>query len=380
MLELTEEQQMIRDTVREFAAQEIAPIAREIDEQMRFPLENVKKMGELGFLAVPFSEEDGGAGMDTLSYSIVIEELSKVCSSHGLTVAAHTSLGTNPVVVYGNDEQKKKYLPALTSGEFLSAFCLTEPEAGSDVQNIKSFAQKVDGGFKLNGSKAFITNAGYAEVFIVFTVTQRNDDGRNKLSTFIVERNSPGLTVGEKERKMGWCASDTRQVHFDDVFIPEENLLGTLNAGFKQAMIIIDAGRISVAALSLGIAEAALEASVKYARERKQFGKPISDFQSTQLKIADMATRVHASKLMVYNASRLKDAGKDFRTEAYMAKLYTSETATWVAKEAVQIHGGYGYVNEYPVERYYRDAKGAEIGEGTSEIQRFLIAHQIMKM
>ncbi len=379
MFELSEEQQMIRDTVRDFAAQEIAPIAAQIDENMTFPEENVKKMAELGLLGIPFPEEYGGAGMDTLSYTLAVEELAKVCASHGLTVAAHISLGTYPVFLYGNDAQKKKYLPKLASGESLSAFCLTEPGCGSDVKGIKSYAEKVDGGYKLNGSKAFITNAGYSDTFIVFAVTKRGENGDNRLSTFILEKGMAGINIGEKENKMGWRASDTRQLHFDDVFIPEENLLGQEDAGFKQAMHILNGGRISIGALSLGIAEGALQEAVKYAGERKQFGKAIGELQAIQQKIADMATRVHASRLMVYESSILKDSGKDCLLQASMAKLFASETATWVAKEAIQIHGGYGFVKEYPVERFYRDAKGCEIGEGTSEMQRMLITRYMMK-
>ncbi|MFC1477522.1 acyl-CoA dehydrogenase family protein [candidate division KSB1 bacterium] len=379
MIELTEEQQMIRDTVRDFAAQEIAPIAAEIDENMTFPENTVKQMSELGLLGIPFPEEYGGAGLDTLSYTIVVEELAKVCASHALTVAAHTSLGTYPIALFGNEAQKQKYLPKLASGEWLACFGLTEPAVGSDVGNLKCTAEKVDGGFKLNGSKAFITNAGYAEVIIAFAVSGRNEDGKNLITSFILEKEMAGIAVGEKEKKMGWRASDTRQIHFDDVFVPEEQVLGTVGEGFTQAMIILDGGRISIAAMSLGIARGALEAALGYAKERKQFGKPVSDFQAIQLKIADMATSVNAAELLTYHASLLKDAGKDFRMAAYMAKLYASETATRVANDAIQIHGGYGFVKEYPVERFYRDAKGCEIGEGTSEVQRILISKLLMK-
>jgi len=374
MLNLTEEQQMIRDTVRDFAEQEIAPIAAEIDETMQFPEETVRAMGELGLLGVPFPEQYGGAGMDTMCYSIVVEELSRVCASHGLTVAAHISLGSYPFELFGTDEQKTKYLTRLASGDTLGAFGLTEPAVGSDVNNMKSFAEKTDGGYVLNGSKAFITNAGYSDIFVIFAITERCESGRNKITTFILERGAPGFSVSEKEKKMGWRGSDTRQLHFDDVFIPDENVLGTPGNGFKQAMEILNGGRVSIAAMSLGIAQAAFDASVQYAKERSQFGRPIANFQSIQTKIADMGTRVHAARLMVYHASRMKDDGKDCRLEAGMAKLFASETATYAAREAIQIHGGYGYVKEYPVERYYRDAKGCEIGEGTSEIQRILIA------
>jgi len=379
MLTLTEEQRMIRDVVRDFARQEIAPVAARLDEEMTFPEENVKKMGELGLLGIPFPEEYGGAGMDTVTYSLVVEELSKVCASHGLTVAAHISLGTFPVYLFGTDDQKRRYLPKLATGEWLASFCLTEPGSGSDVHSMKTTAAKTDGGYVLNGGKAFITNAGYAQVFIVFAATGQPDGGKKLLSTFIVEKGAPGFTIGAKERKMGWRASDTRQLHFDNVFVPEENVLGVVNEGFEQALTILNGGRISIAALALGIAGGALDASVRYAKERRQFGKPIGAFQAIQIKLADMATAVHASRLMVYHASRLKDEDGDYVAAASMAKLSAAETAVWVAKDAIQIHGGYGYVKEYPVERFYRDAKGCEIGEGTSEIQRLLIAHRLLK-
>jgi len=379
MLTLTEEQRMIRDVVRDFARQEIAPVAARLDEEMTFPEENVKKMGELGLLGIPFPEEYGGAGMDTVTYSLVVEELSKVCASHGLTVAAHISLGTFPVYLFGTDDQKRRYLPKLATGEWLASFCLTEPGSGSDVHSMKTTAAKTDGGYVLNGGKAFITNAGYAQVFIVFAATGQPDGGKKLLSTFIVEKGAPGFTIGAKERKMGWRASDTRQLHFDNVFVPEENVLGVVNEGFEQALTILNGGRISIAALALGIAGGALDASVRYAKERRQFGKPIGAFQAIQIKLADMATAVHASRLMVYHASRLKDEDGDYVTAAAMAKLNAAEAAVRVAKDAIQIHGGYGYVKEYPVERFYRDAKGCEIGEGTSEIQRLLIAHRLLK-
>ncbi|KPK91038.1 acyl-CoA dehydrogenase [bacterium SM23_31] len=364
MLELTEEQKMLQDVIREFSEQKIAPIAAKIDVDETFPEETLKKMGELGFMGVPFPEEYGGAGMDTVSYSIVIEELAKVCASHSITCAAHTSLGTNPIFLFGTEEQKKKYLPGLTSGQILGSLCLTEPEVGSDVKSVKTSAKKSDGGYILNGSKSFITNAGYAGIFIVTAVTEITESG-NKLSTFIVERDTPGLTIAAKEKKMGWRASD-------------ENLLGEPGQGFKNAMIILDGGRISIAAMSLGIAEGAYREAFKYSKERQQFGRPISDFQSIRFKLADMATQIEASRLLTYHAAYLKDRGKDFIIPASMAKLHASEVATYVASEAIQIHGGYGFTMEYPVERYFRDAKACEIGEGTSEIQRLLLAKQLL--
>lgn len=377
ILDLTEEQTMIRDTVRDFCEAEIAPIAGEIDVEMRFPEETVRKMGELGIMGVPFPEEYGGAGMDTVSYIIVIEELAKVCASHCITCAAHTSLASYPIYIYGTEEQKKKYLTRLTTGEFLGSFCLTEPGSGSDVQSISSFAKRTEGGFVLNGSKAFITNAGFADVFVVFAATELSDSG-NKLTAFIIEKNTSGLTIAAKENKMGWRASDTRQIHFDNLFIPEENVLGKVNEGFNQAMNTLDGGRISIAAMSLGIAEGAFSSALKYAKERQQFGKSIDKFQSIRMMLADMATEIEAAKLLTYYAAELKDNGRPFSKTASMAKLYASETGTRIANNAMQIHGGYGYSMEYPVERFYRDAKGCEIGEGTSEIQRLLLAKQLI--
>ncbi len=378
MLTLTEDQKMIQDVIRDFAENEIRPIAGKIDEDMTFPEETIKKLGELGFLGVPFPEEYSGAGMDTVSYSIVVEELSKVCASHGITVAAHISLGTYPIYMFGNEDQKRKYLPKLASGQSLASFCLTEPETGSDVKSLKTYAEKVDGGYNLNGGKAFITNAGFADVYIVFAITKKSEE-KNEISAFILESNTPGISVAPKEKKMGWRASDTRQVNFDDVFIPDENLLGEEGKGFYYAMEILDGGRISVGALSLGIAEGAYEAALSYAKDRQQFGRPIGKFQAISMMLADMATQIHAAKLMIYEASQLKDAGKDFIKEASMAKLYASEIATSIARDSIQVHGGYGYTKEYPVERLFRDAKACEIGEGTSEIQRLLIAKMLFK-
>ncbi|MCH7781602.1 acyl-CoA dehydrogenase [candidate division KSB1 bacterium] len=378
ILELTEEQQMIRDVIREFCEKEIAPIAARIDVEMSFPEETIKKMGELGFMGIPFPEEYGGAGMDTVSYSLVIEELAKVCASHCITCSAHTSLATNPIYEFGTEDQKKKYLPKMTSGEFLGSFCLTEPGSGSDVKSMKTFAKKNNDGYVLNGSKAFITNAGYADIFIVFAITDVSENGSG-MTTFIVEKDTPGLTVATKEAKLGWRASDTRQIHFDNMFVPDENVLGEVGNGFVQAMATLDGGRISIAAMSLGIAEGAFKAALKYSKERKQFDRPISDFQSVQIMLADMATEIAAAKLMTYYAAELKDNGKPFSQAATIAKLYSSEAGTRIAYNGIQIHGGYGYSMEYPAERYYRDAKGCEIGEGTSEIQRILLARQLIK-
>lgn len=378
MLSLTEDQKMIQDMVRDFCEKEIAPIAGKIDQEASFPHDTINKMGELGLLGIPIPEEYGGAGMDTLTYSIVIEELGKVCASHCITTAAHTSLCTMPIFIFGNDAQKNKYLPKLTSGETLGSFCLTEPETGSDARSMSSFAEKVDGGYQLNGNKAFITNAGVAGVYVCFAVSKKTDKG-TEISAFILEKGMKGLNVAAKERKMGWCASDTRQINFDNVFIPDENLLGEEGKGFEICLETLRGGRISIAAMSLGIGEGAYEAALKYSKERHQFNKPISAFQSTQIKIADMGTKIIAGKLMIYHAARLKDSGKNFEKEAAMAKLFNSEAATWIAKEAIQIHGGFGYTKEYPVERFFRDAKACEIGEGTSEIQRILISKLLSK-
>ncbi len=377
MISFNEDQLMIRDMVRDFCKNEIEPIAGKIDEEMTFPVETIKQMGQLGLMGIPFPEEYGGAGMDTVTYSIVVEELAKVCASHSITLAAHTSLATYPIFLFGTEEQKHKYIPGMASGEKLGSFCLTEPESGSDVKSISTHAEKTDNGYILNGNKAFITNAGYADVFIVFAKTDK-EAGIKGMSAFILDKGMEGITIAPKEKKMGWRASDTRQINFDKVLVPEENLLGNENEGFPYAMQTLTGGRISVGALSLGIAEASYSEALKYAGERHQFGKPIGKHQAISIMLADMATNIEAGKLLLYNASKLKDAGKDYIKEAAMAKLFNSEIASKISLNAIQIHGGYGYTKDYPVERYFRDAKACEIGEGTSEIQRLSLAKYLL--
>ncbi|RKY86240.1 acyl-CoA dehydrogenase [candidate division KSB1 bacterium] len=375
---LKEEHFMIRDMVREFAEKEVKPIAGEIDEKARFPEENIKKMAELGLLGIIFPEEYGGAGMDTIAYSIVMEELAKVCASHAITVAAHISLCSNPIYMFGTEQQKQKYLVPLATGKHLGAFGLTEAEAGSDAQGTKTTAEKKNGYYIINGSKLFCTNSGVAGTYIITAVTGKKGD-KKEISAFIVERDMEGLIIGKKEDKMGWRGSDTHQIFFENLKVPEENLLGEKGRGFKEAMITLDSGRISVAAMSLGIAEGAYEAARAYSKERKAFGKSICDFQSIQFMLADMAVGIEAARELVYKASWLKDNGKPYAKYSAMAKLFASELAMKTTSNALQIHGGYGYVKDYPVERFFRDAKACEIGEGTSEIQRLIIGRYILR-
>ncbi|MCH8928504.1 MAG: acyl-CoA dehydrogenase [Candidatus Marinimicrobia bacterium] len=374
----TDDHRLLQETIRDFALNEVAPIADEIDEEERFPLETVAKMFDLGLMGIPFSPEYGGAGMDYVSYAIAVEELSKVCVSTGITLAAHISLGVGPIYYFGNEEQKKKYLPKLTQGGKLASFGLTEASAGSDSGATQTTAVQEGDQWVINGSKMFITNAGFAETFVLLTVTDRNS-GKPELTNFIVDKGTPGLIIGPPEKKMGWRGSDTRALTFENLKVPAENMLGKRGEGFKQFMQTLDGGRISVGALSLGLAEGVYELSLKYANERTAFGKPIFEFQGISFKLADMAMRIEAARHLVYNAARLRDAGKDIKKASAMAKLYASELAMWAAGEAIQIHGGYGYLKDFPVERFYRDAKVCEIGEGTSEIQRILIAREIRK-
>ncbi len=378
MIELTQEQIMLRDMVREFAEKEISPIAATIDETCEFPAENVRKMAELGIFGIPFPEEWGGAGMDNISYCLAVEEIAKVCASHAITLAAHTSIGTDPINLFGTDEQKERYLRPLASGEKLGAFALTEPAAGSDVASIRTTAVRDGDNYILNGNKIFCTNAGYAGVFIVTTVTDPKKGGKG-LSTFVVPRETEGLEMGKKENKMGWRGSDTREVIFENAVVPAGNLLGNEGDGFGQAMETLIGGRISTGAMSLGIAEGAYLAALEYAQERRQFGRSISSFQAIKFMLADMATEIECGRALTYWAARLKDEKKPHRKESAMAKLYCSELAMRTTTKAVQIFGGYGYVKDYPVERYMRDAKVCEIGEGTSEIQRLIIAGSIIE-
>ena len=395
-----EEHLAIREMVRDFAENEIAPVAGEFDQTGEFPWENVKKMGELGLFGIPWSEELGGAGMDGIAYMIVIHELAKVDASHAITVSAHTTLGSSPIVNFGTQEQKERYIPLLASGTVLGGFGLTEPGAGSDAAGTATTATKVDGGWVLNGSKIFITHAGVGEIFVVTAQTDR-EKGTKGITSFIVAKptsdldkarevgvgHAPdgqlcyvkGVRAGKKEDKMGWRASDTRELVLEEAFVPDENVLGAVGMGFINFMKTLDAGRIGIGALSLGIAEGAYEQALKYASERRQFGKPIADFQGIQFMLADMATEIEAAKHLVYHAAWLTEQGRPYTKEASMAKLFASEAAMRITTKAVQIHGGYGYTKEYPVERMMRDAKICEIGEGTSEIQRLVIARQILR-
>ncbi|HET8846953.1 MAG TPA: acyl-CoA dehydrogenase family protein [Ktedonobacteraceae bacterium] len=377
---LNEEQLAIRDTCRAFAEQEIKPRAEEMDRTGEFPYPLIKQMGELGLLGLPFPEKYGGAGADFLSYCLAIEEISRGDVSVGITMEAHTSLGTTPFYLFGSEEQKLRYMPALTSGEQLWSFGLTEPEAGSDSGGTQTRAVLRDGSWHINGSKAFITNAGtdITGGVTITAVTGTRPDGHKEITNIIVPRNTPGYFVGNSYRKMGWKASDTRPLSFEDCTIPEGDILGQRGDGFKQFMQILDAGRIAIAALSVGLAQACLDEALSYARARKQFGQPLSKFQAIQFKLADMETEIELARLMYYKAAWLHMQGKPYSREASMAKLFASEMAKRAADQAVQIHGGYGFMDEYPVSRYWRSVKVNEIGEGTSEVQRMVIAKQLL--
>ncbi len=376
-LKFTEEQIMMRNMVRDFAKTEIEPIIEKM-EKGEFPREILKKMAALGLMGITIPEKYGGSEMDFTSYVIAIHELSKVSAVVGVILSVHTSVGTNPILYFGNEEQKQKFIPKLAAGEYLGAFCLTEPSAGSDVGSMKSKAVKDGDHYKINGSKVFITNGGEADVYIVFASTDATQGSRG-VSAFIVEKDTPGLIIGKDEHKMGLHGSRTVQLTFEDMKVPVENLLGQEGEGFKIALANLDVGRIGIAAQALGIAEAAFEASVGYAKERVQFGKPIAAQQGVGFKLADMATAVEASKLLVYRAADLRTRGLASGKEASMAKLFASKTAVETSIEAVQVFGGYGYTEDYPVERYFRDAKVTEIYEGTSEIQRVVIGKHLLK-
>jgi alkylation response protein AidB-like acyl-CoA dehydrogenase len=374
---LSAQHEEIRRTVRDFAEREIAPVADELERRGEFPHEIIRKAAGLGLLGVPYPEEVGGTGLDSLAYAITIEELSRASGSVGIIVSAHTSLGCNPLYLAGTPEQKDRYLRPLASGEQLGAYGLTEPGAGSDSRGTRTRARRDSEEWVLNGSKRFITNAGVAGVYIVTALTDREADS-GKISAFIVPADAPGFSIGRMEEKMGLHASNTGELLFDDCRIPAENLLGEEGAGDKLFLKTLDGGRIGIGAMALGLAQAAFEAASAYARERKQFDRPIASFQGVAFKIADMATRIDAARLLVYRAAWLKDAGRSYTTEAAMAKLFASEMARDVTNDAIQIHGGYGYITEYHVERYLRDAKLTEIGEGTSEIQRMVIARNLL--
>ncbi|QKY69131.1 acyl-CoA dehydrogenase family protein [Lentibacillus sp. CBA3610] len=375
--ELTKEQTMTRKMVSDFAEAVIKPRAVEIDKEASFPLDIFEQMGELGILGIPFPEEYGGSGGDTLSYAIAVEEVGRVCGSTGLSFAATVSLGASPIYYFGTKEQKEKFLTPMAEGKALGSFGLTEPNAGSDAGGTKTTAEEDGDDYIINGEKCFITNASFAKTIIVTAVTGKNERGKNIISAIIVPTDAEGLTITSDYDKMGVRGSDTAEIVLDNVRVPKENLLGDPQKGFNQFLYTLDGGRISIASLGLGIAQASLDKALAYAKERKQFGKPISDFQAIQFKLADMAMEVELARNIVYKAAWLKDQDKPFSKEAAYAKLYATETAFRAANQAIQIHGGYGYMREYEVERYLRDAKLLEIGEGTSEVQRMVIARQL---
>ena len=376
--EYTPEQIQLRRAVREFAAAEIAPHVMEWDEAQTFPLEVIRKLGKLGYMGAIFPEKYGGAELGYVEYSIIIEELSRVDGSVGIIVAAHTSLCSNHIYKAGSEEQRRKYLPKLASGEWIGCWSLTEPEAGSDAAGTRTTAVRDGGDWVINGAKSFTTNAHYADVCVGMAVTNRSA-AQHGISAFILEKGMPGFRAGKKENKLGLRASATGDVIFTDCRLPPSQLLGKQDEGFVDSMRILDGGRISIAALSIGMAQGAYDAALKYAKLRKQFGRPISEFQAIQHKLADMAMKIDASRLLTYKAATLLNAGKRVTKESSMAKLFASESAVWIANEAVQIHGGYGFIKDYPVEKFYRDVKLCTIGEGTSEIQRLVIARQLLK-
>jgi len=396
-LYFTEQHLAVRDMVREFARDEVAPVASKFDASQEFPWENIQKMGELGLLGIPWPEEMGGAGLDLLSYMIAIHEMAKVDASHGITISAHTTLGTSPIVNFGTAEQRERFVPLLASGKVLGGFGLTEPSAGSDAAGSRTTAVRRNGHYVLNGSKIFITHGGVGEIFVVTAVTDPGA-GTKGISSFILTKHADlsqrgtattghepslpdmnGFRAGKKENKLGWRASDTRELIFEDVEVPEENLLGEEGMGFINFMQTLDSGRVGIAALSLGIAEGAFDQSLKYASERRQFGQAIANFQGIQFQLSDMATEIEAGKHLMYHAAWLAQHKKPFGKEAAIAKLFCSELAMRATIKAIQIHGGYGYTKDYPVERMMRDAKICEIGEGTSEIQRIVIARHLLR-
>jgi short-chain 2-methylacyl-CoA dehydrogenase len=372
--DLPDDHRLLQQTVRDFAEQEVAPVAEELDREKRFPYEIVARMGELGWMGIPFPEEVGGAGGTTLQYALAVEELTRVDSSVAITMCAHTSLGTQPVYLFGSADQKEALLPDLCAGRRLGAFGLTEPEAGSDAGNTRTRAALQDGAWVINGAKQFITNAG-TDISGHVCITARTGD--DEISNLVVENGTPGYEQGTPYRKMGWNASDTRPLSFHECRVPEENLLGPRGQGFKQFLHILDIGRIGVAAMGVGLAQGALDQALAYARERRAFGQPISKFQAIQAKLADMATEIEAARLLTYKAAFLKDESRNFTLTAAQAKLKTGRLAVRCAEEAVQIHGGYGYIEEYPVCRFYRDAKILTIGEGTDEVQQMVIARAL---
>jgi alkylation response protein AidB-like acyl-CoA dehydrogenase len=377
-LSLSDDHRLLRDTVREFAEREIAPVAEELDRTKSFPYEIVRRLAELDLMGIPFPPEYGGAGGDTLAYALVVEELARVDSSVAITLCAHTSLGTQPIYLFGSEEQKEEWLPRLCGGEQLGAFGLTEPEAGSDAGNTHTRARLEDGHWVINGAKQFITNAGTRiSGVVVITAVTGGDGDRREISNLLVPNGTPGYELGQPYRKMGWNASDTRPLTFDDCRIPAGNLVGPRGAGLRQFLHVLAIGRIGVAAMGVGLAQGAFEQALQYAKERRAFGSPISRFQSIQAKLANMSTEIAATRLMVHDAAHLKDSGADFSLAAAQAKLKSGRLAVWAADAAVQIHGGYGYIEEYPVCRFYRDAKVLTIGEGTDEVQELVIARAL---
>ena len=379
--DLSDDHELIRRTVRDFAEGEVAPVAEELDRTKSFPYDIVRQLGDLGLMGIPFPEEYGGSGSDTLAYAIAVEELTRIDSSVAITMCAHTSLGTQPIYMFGSEEQKQEWLPQLCSGRMLGAFGLTEPEAGSDAGNVKTRARLDEdaGEWVIDGAKQFITNSGtdISGLVAITSVTGAGNGRGPEISNIIVPNGTPGYEQGEPYRKMGWHASDTRPLTFTDCRVPEENLLGPRGAGFKQFLKILDGGRIGVAAMGVGLAQGALEQALAYAKERRAFGQPISKFQSIQAKLADIATEIEAARLLTYKAARLKDLGRDFSLTAAQAKLKTGRLAVRAAEESVQIHDGYGYIEEYPICRFYRDAKILTIGEGTDEVQQMVIARAL---
>ncbi len=376
---LNEHQSEIQKLARDFAKKEISPLVMKYDESQEFPYEIVNKIGEMGFLGIIFPEKYGGSNFSTIEYAIIIEEISKIDPSIGLIIASHNGLCTNHIYMFGNEEQKIKYLPDLTSGKKLGAWGLTESTSGSDAAGMKTFAEKKSDYFLINGSKLFITQGTVAGVYVITAVTNK-DNPKKGISAFILDPKTKGFKIGKKENKLGMRASDTAELIFEDVEIPFENLLGKENEGFNQVLKILDGGRIAIAALSLGIAQGALDIAIKYTKERKQFGKFLSEFQATQFKIAELSTEIQAARLLIFKAASMKDEGKNTNLESSMAKLYASEIAVKATNEAVQMLGGYGFIKEFPAEKLYRDVKLMTIGEGTSEVQRMIIARNILKL
>lgn len=376
-IELTENQIAIKNTIREFAEKTIRPVVMQYDESQEFPMEIVRQLGELGFLGMLVPEEYGGAGLGYVEFSIVIEELARIDPSISLSVAAHNGLGTNHILRFAGDDQKKKYLPDLAAGKKIAAWGLTESVSGSDAAGLRSTADKKDGYYLLNGSKTFTTHGTVGSTYVIMAITDKSK-GKKGISAFILEKGMEGLIIGKKENKLGMRASDTTQLTFENCKVPSENLIGEEGEGFVQAMKILEGGRISIAALSVGLAQGCLDASLKYSNERKQFGKHLHEFQGIQFKLAEMATNIEAARLMTFRAAIKKDKGESMIKEAAMAKLFASEIAERASSEAVQIHGGYGFIKDYPVEKFYRDVKLCTIGEGTSEIQRIVIARNLL--